>query len=874
MDTNFNNTHFTLLAFILGSFLCFSQIEPEIKGSKIPLKKNLSTIVNDSIKKDSIVKPVEFLESTVLHKALDYELNDYTKNTATLYNKAELYFGEISIKAGIIIIDYKNNLAYAKGILDTSGVYTQLPNFKQDNQESNQDSMLYNFKNKKAIIWGLKTEQQGVYISGIQSKKVNDSTHYIKRARFTTSNKTIPDYYIQTNKVKVVPGKKVVAGISNLVIADVPTPLFLPFAYFPITKGRASGILFPTWGQNNNQGYFLQNGGYYLVINDYLDLALIGDIYTNGSWGFRAESNYAKRYRFTGNLSTRFENLINSERGFPDYSKASNFNIRWTHSQDTHASPNSRFSASVNFGSSQFFRQSINEFSTPLFLTNSFNSSISYSKKFVGTPFNLTSSITLAQNTNTKLIDMSFPSLQISMDRIYPFAPKSRPKTNAIHNMGISYNLRADYKIKTNDKDFFKKAMFKNARSGIQHNLSASTNLKLLKYFTLSPSASFKEVWYFDSLNKHYDDSQNLVVTDTLSGFKSFNEYNTSLSLSTTLYGTYNFKKGRLQAIRHTLRPSISFNYRPDFGYYYKEYQASADPSDIREYNPFQNGIYGGPSAGGVSESIGISLNSTLEAKVMPKDSTEAKAEKISILNNLNFQTNYNIAADSLKWSPVSMTAGTQLFNKKLGLNLNASLDPYAIDENGRRFNKFNIDNGGGLFRLTNANISMNYNISSDMFSKEKSQSDGNSQQNDNFFGSDINSTQNENKDSDKSKTTEKTAKLYNADIPWKFSIRYSVNYNNITNQHQITSNSVQISGNVDLTPKFTVGISSGYDFKNKGITYTQLRFARDLDSWKLTFNWVPIGNRSTYYFYIGVKSSVFSDLKWDKRQIPDKQLF
>lgn len=873
MDTNFNKLHFTLLAFILGSFLCFSQIEPRTKVSKIPLKKNSAVVANDSIKKDSIVKPIEFLESTVFHKALDYELNDYVKNTAMLYNKAELKFGEISINAGIITIDYKNNLAYAKGILDSVGVYTQLPQFKQGNQESNQDSMLYNFKNKKAIIWGLKTEQQGVYISGIQSKKVNDSTHYIKRAQFTTSNKPRPDYYIQTSKVKVVPGKKVVAGISNLVIADVPTPLFLPFAYFPITKGRSSGILFPTWGQNSNQGYFLQNGGYYMAINDYIDLALIGDIYTNGSWGFRAESNYAKRYRYTGNLSTRFENLINSERGFPEYSKASNFNIRWTHSQDTHASPNSRFSASVNFGSSQFFRQSLNEFSTPLFLTNTFNSSISYQKKFVGTPFNLSSSITLQQNTNTKLIDMSFPSLQLSMDRIYPFAPKSGIKKNALQNLGLTYNLSSDYKIKTKDDDFFKKAMFNNARSGIQHNLSTSTNLKLFKYFTVSPSASFKEVWYFDAIEKHYDESRAVVVTDTLSRFKSFNEYSTSVSLSTTLYGTFNFKKGRLQAIRHTLTPNISFNYKPDFSFYYKDYQASADPTDIRKYNPYQNGIYGSPS-GGLSESIGFSLNSVLEAKVMPKDSADAKAKKISILNNLTFQTSYNIAADSLKWSPVSMNAGTQLFNNKLGLNLNAILDPYAIDQNGKVFNKFNIENGGGLFRLTSAGISMNYNITSDMFSKDKSKTTSNKQQNDNFFGSDINTTNSEDDVADDSKTIKKTAELYNSEIPWKFSLRYSVNYSNNIGQHEITSQSVQISGSVDLTPKFSVGINSGYDFKEKGITYTQLLFSRDLDSWKLTFNWVPLGNRSTYYFYIGVKASVFSDLKWDKRQVPDKRLF
>ena len=876
MDTNFNNIHLTLLAFLLGTFLSFSQKDTKRDIENDSLKvwaKNQLASVKDSTKIDSIAKPKDLLESIIKRQALDYEQNDYINNTATLVNKAEIHYKEIVLKAGIIIIDYKKNLVFAKGIIDSVGTYTQLAEFKQGNQESLQDSMLYNFKTEKAVIWGLRTEQQGVIITGIQSKKVNDSTHYIKRARFTTSPKKKPDYYIQTNKVKIVPGKKVIAGVSNLVIADVPTPLFLPFAYFPISKGRASGILFPTWGQNSNQGYFLQNGGYYLAVNDYFDLALIGDIYTNGSWGLRAETNYAKRYRFTGNLSTRFENLINSERGFPDYSRSSNFNIRWTHSQDAHASPNSRFSASVNFGSSQFFRQSLNELSTPLFLTNTFNSSISYSKKFVGTPFNMTSSITLAQNTNTKKIDMSFPSLQVSMDRIYPFAPKNRPKTNPLHNLGLTYNLRADYKISTNDEDFFKKAMFNNARSGIQHNVAASTNLKILKYFTLSPNASLKEVWYFDRLDKHYDETTNTVVTDTLGGFTSFKDYRTSMSMSTTLYGDYKFKKGRLQAIRHVVRPSISLSYKPDFGYYYKEYQASDDPTDIKEYNPFQNGIYGGPSKG-LSESIGFSINSTLESKVASKDSLDAKPKKVTILNNLNFNTSYNIAADSLKWSPVSMNAGTQIFNKKLNLNLSGILDPYAIDDNGNKFNTFNINNGGGLFRLTSANFSMNYAISSDMFSKDKSKEKSKTQQNDNFFGQDINQENDEEEGANTDKTTNKTARLYAATIPWNFSLRYSINYNNSKGQKEFTSQSVQVTGNMELTPKFTVGISSGYDFKNKGITYTQLRFARDLDSWKLSFNWVPIGNRTTYYFYIGVKSSVFSDLKWDKRKVPDQRLF
>jgi len=861
-----NKIHILLISLFIG--LSFNSIFAYNIINTNPFK-NSNYFQKDSIINDSLNKPKELLDAIITHKAKDYEINDFAKNTATLYNRAELYYKDIVLKAGIIIINYKTNIAFAKGIIDSLGNYTQRPHFKQGNDESTQDSIAFNFKTNKAAIWGLRTSQKSMYITGDLTKRANDSTLYINKARFTTSKKDKPDYYIQANKIKVVPGKKIVTGSSNLVIADVPTPVFLPFSYFPITKGRASGFLLPTWGENNNQGYFLQNGGYYFAINDYVDLALLGDIYTNGSWGFRAESNYNLRYKYTGNFSFRYENLINSQRGLPNYSKATNFYIRWSHSQSSQSNPNSRFSSSVNFGSSQFFRQSLNEFSTPLFLTNTFSSSISYYRKFVGTPFNMTASLTQSQNTNTKQIQMSFPSLTVNMDRIYPFESKSGIKKNIFRNIGVTYNLKADYRINTTDKFFFKKQMFDNARTGIQHNAVMSTNTKVFKYFSLSPSANYKEVWYFKTINKRWDDNKQMVVIDTISGFKSFREYQTALSLSTTIYGTFHFKGKRLKAIRHTFTPTISLNYKPDFSFYYDTYQASADPNDLKEFSKFEGGIYGSPSRG-ISNNVSITLNNKLEAKIAPKDSINGKPTKITLLNNLNFSANYNIAADSLKWSPVRMNAGTRLFQNKLNLNLFATLDPYAINDAGIRINTFNINNGGSLFRLTSANISMSYNISNLTFSKNKGDKKEQKLNSDtNFFGGDLT-----NADKVKTQDNAKETKLYAAKIPWNFSLRYAVNYTNFRGEKNISSNSLQITGNVSLTPKWNVGISSGYDFKNKGIVYTQLRFLRDLDSWKLSFNWVPIGSRSTYYFFIGVKASVLSDLKYDKRKMPDKTLF
>lgn len=841
---------------------------------EIPIKDSATDSLGTK-SKDSIIKPIELLESIVIHSADSLIKQDIKKNKIILFNNAHIHYKDIDLTAGYIEINNNTNIVWAKGIKDSIGEYSQLPVFKQGAEESAQDSIAFNFKTERAKIWGLKTEQDGVIIKGEVTKKENDSTIYVQNIKFTTSKKDNPDYYITTKKAKIVPNKKIVIGLSNLVITDVPTPLFLPFAYIPLTKGSVSGFIMPTWGDTAQQGYFLQNGGYYFAINDYVDLAVLGDVYTNGSWGLRTESSYSVRYRFSGNFSFKYENLINSIKGFDDYSKTTNYNIRWSHSQDTKASPNSRFSASVNLGSSTYYRESLNEYNSNAFLNNTLSSSISYYKKFIGTPFNVSLSVTHAQNTNTQSITMSLPSLQLNMDRIYPFASKSGSKKNALQKLGVTYTLRGDNKINTTDDFFLKKEMFETAKSGLQHNATFSTNMKVLKYFTLSPNANYKEVWYFDRIHKTYNAEENIVVTDTLNKFSSYREYATGVSLSTTIYGMLKFKKGRLQAIRHVMRPNISYSYRPDFSSFNENVQQSGDPNDVVEYSPFSNGIYGGPGTG-LSNSLNFALNNTFEAKVMSKDSTKTEAKKITLINNLNFSTSYDMAADSLKWKPVRVNAGTDLFNKKLNLNLNATLDPYAITSNGTTINTFNINNGGSLFRLTNAALTMNYSFSSSKSNNQESKKEKNAKANnsDGIFGENLNNSNNLGSQSDTNNKKVKSAKLYQATFPWKLNLIYSLNYSNSNRQKEISSNSLMFSGDIELTPKWKVGFSSGYDIKSKGFSYTQLRFSRDLDSWKLNFNWVPFGTRQTYYFFIGVKSSMLSDLKYDKRQVPDRRLF
>lgn len=830
----------------------------------------------DSIQNDSIKRSSNAIEDIITHTATDYIRENFIKKLITLHNEAEIDYGTTNIKAGHIEINHGTNVIRAVGIKDSLG-YHQRPIVEQDGQKSEHDSVMLNYKTEKLIAWNTDSKLEELFTKTGVLKKVNDSTIYIRDVVITTSKKKVPDYHILVNKGKMVPNKKIVAGKSQLYIAEVPTPVILPFAYFPLTKGRSSGVILPSYGSNNNQGFFLQNGGYYLALSDYFDLAVLGDIYTNGSWGLNLQSNYNVRYKYNGTLSFRYENLFNSIRGFDDFGETTNYNIRWNHNQDSKSNPNTRFSAQVNLGSSKYYRQSLNEFNTNSFLNNNLSSSISFQKRFVGTPFNLTSSITHSQNTNTESIVMSLPNLQVSMDRIYPFAPKNGAKKNAIQKLGLTYNLKGDYQINTTDEFFFKKEMFEVAKAGIQHDVAVNTSMKVAKHFTLSPNARYKEVWYFDKVNKRYDALNNEVITDTIKGFNSFREYNAGVSLSTTLYGDVAFKKGRLQAIRHTMRPSISYNYRPDFSIYYDEVQQSADPLDVLEYTQFEQGLYGRPSRS-LSNSIGISIANTLEAKVQSKDSTETEPKKISLIKNLNVSTNYNIAADSLKWSPLNLNAGTAFFNNKLNVNVRATLDPYAIDVNGRRINTFNIDNNGSLFRLTNAGLTMNYSLSSkssdNKGSSNQSRSTQNRQASDGLFGENMTATNDQSIDKTDDSDTKKTSKLYRSSIPWKLNLAYAMNYSNPSRQDEISSHSLMFSGDIELTPKWKVGFSSGYDIKNQGFTYTQLRFNRDLDSWRMSFNWVPFGPRTTYNFFIGVKASVLSDLKYDKRKVPDRRLF
>lgn len=833
----------------------------------------------DTIKIDSIKPKKAFLDGKIKYKAEQYAKIDQKKKIITLYNKAELYYQDVELKSGIIVMDYEKNEVYAGRIKDSTGAYTQFPNFKQGANVIEPDSIRFNFKTKKALIWNSRSEQGEFRIKAAVTKKENDSVYFLKGARFTTSKDVDnPEYYFQTSKVKFIPGKKVVTGLTNMVIANVPTPIALPFAFFPMSKETSiSGLILPSYNDSNNRGFSLQNLGYYFALSDHYDLTVLGDYYTNGSYGMRFESSYAKRYKFRGNVNIRFENLISSERGYPDYLKQNIYNIQWSHSKDSKASPNSSFSASVNLGSSKYFKQSINQVNIGSNLNNTLSSSISYSKNFTSVPqVRMSLTATHSQNTQTEEINMTLPTLQLSVDRVYPFVGKDGVKKGFFKNINLQYNLNGRNSIVTTDSLFFKPQMFRDAKVGFQHSIPLSTNFKIFKYFSASTSMNYEEIWYTKTIERRYDVDQSKVVDKTINGFDAFRTYSFSSSVGTTIYGTFNFGENKkIKSIRHVMRPSVSYGYTPSFEKYYDTYASDASGTMNKQYTRFENGIFGAPGLSN-SNTLGFDLSNTFEAKVTDKDSTKVEPKKIMLLNNLNLSTSYNLEADgvtSLAFSPVRVSGGTTLFDNKMNVNFGATLDPYAIDNSGKRINVFNIDNGGSLFRMTSSNMTLNYSLSSkgkDDKKKDKNvQSQRNGGREDDLFGTNRDLGDNRKSQFDEDDDGEdKISEFFNSKLPWDMTFAYSLTYGNNNRENKIIGNSIMISANADITPKWKAGVSTGYDFVQKGVTFTQLRFERDLLSWRMSFNWSPFGTNANWGFFIGIKSGVLSDIKWDKRSV------
>lgn len=876
------------------------RIEPvkpaETKDDKqVTLDKDAITALKtkqDSTKKDS-VKSKNKLEFKLTYDAVTSNVLDRKENTITLINKAVVTYGDIRIEAGKIVINNKTGNIEAYGIPeDSTGVYSQKPIFTQGSNVIKPDSIVANRFSKKVLTYNATTLQGEINLIADVTKRVNDSVIYMRSAKFTTSKDPAnPEYYFKANRVKFVPGKKVVTGLVQMYIAEVPTPIALPFGFFPMTTERRSGIILPAPGSNNQQGYFLQNGGYYFAVNDYMDLTLLGDYFTNGSYGARVESNYKLRYKYSGSLRFLFENQKLNERGFSNFQQTSRYNINWQHSQDAKSNPTSRFSASVNLGSSQFFRQSFNQVNQSATLINNLSSSISYNKTFPGEPqVNITASATHNQNTNTNIVNLSLPNVQASVSRVFPFAPKEGVKKGIIHNINLQYNLRGENRIATTDEDFLTARMFDNAVAGLNHSIPINTNFKIGNYFNVGVNANYEETWVFETFKQFLVDngSGNFTIQrDTIRGFDSFRTYNYGANIGTTVYGGWESKnkENKLQAIRHIIRPSISYNANPSFDQFYDrllDEQGLDVSEEERFFTRFEGSIYGAPGRV-YSSSLGFNVQNNIEAKIRERDSTITELKKISILKSLNFTSAYNIAGDSLNWSPVQMS-GVIPLTSQVDLNFDANFDPYALDNNNNRINTFNINNNGSLFRLTRAGARVGFRLTDKDFTKESAETkkDGkdkvdkrslsNGGREDDLLGASVDFTGSDylNEQEKEEQEVDISKSRYRFKVPWNLNVAYTITYANDQRQNAINNQSLMLSGDLELSPRWSVGGNTGYDFANNGIAFTTLRFDRDLESWRMSFNWTPIGPRDSWFFFIGIKSGVLSDIKWEQRKQPD----
>ncbi|MGZ4035390.1 MAG: putative LPS assembly protein LptD [Bacteroidia bacterium] len=822
----------------ISSALSFQVITP-----KDTIKK-----ANDTIKKAA--ETSSFLKEKVIYSATDSMLIDKVNQKAYLYNNAAVLYDGLNLKAGYIEIDFARDMVYATTIKDSAGKDSQKPVFEQGEDKFTADTIKYNFKTKKGKITDVITKQGEGYIHGEHIKKDTNNVYYVSHGGYTTCDLEHPHFEIRAKKIKVIPNSKIITGPAELWIADIPTPLAVPFGYFPNKKGRTSGILMPSYGESAASGFFLKDGGFYFGNNEFVDLALRGDVYSNGGYGAHVQSNYKKRYRYSGGINVSYSQFVTGDRALPNSTSRDDFFVRWSHTQDPKSNPNSRFSANVNAGTSSYNKYNGNV--TGDYLSNTFQSNISYSKTFSGTPFNFSANARHSQNTLTKKVDISLPELALNMNRIYPFKSSKSVGNKWYDKIGVSASANARNDISSGDSTLFTKKTLTQMKNGMHVAVPVSTSFNVLKYFTVTPSINAESNIYYQTIHKRYDPNVNTVFVDTVTGVKMANDYSASTGISTRLYGDYFFKGKHLKQIRHVATPTISASYRPDFSEdkygYYKKIENDTS-GKMAKYSIFENGIYGTPGAG-KSGVIGFNLNNSLEAKIRHETDSGKVDKKVPLLQSLNIGTSYNLAVKEFNWSTINIGGQTKLFGV-LDVHATTVIDPYQVDTAGNRINKFEWDkNTGKIGRLTNANLSLSTSLRSKQgkasASKPKTSTAGTQDELDYI---------NSHRDT-----------YVDFNIPWNVNVYYNLNYARPGVKKATTTQSVTFNGDLSLTTKWKISLSSGYDFTNKKVTITSVNVYRDLHCWEMRFHWVPFGFRQSFTIDINVKSSILKDLKLTRR--------
>ncbi|MEZ5014684.1 MAG: putative LPS assembly protein LptD [Chitinophagales bacterium] len=696
-----------------------------------------NTVVIDSgfIQNDTIwyaISP-DALDTIIQYSGADSVVYDIDAQKTYIYTNGEITYKTFYLRADYIVFDWQSKTIHCYQVSDSLGNKQQQTYFKDGTEDFYAEEMSYNFGTQKGKIYSFRRQEGEGYIGVQEAKKLEDDSYYGKRLTYTTCDLEHPHFYIEAQRAKVIPQKIAVTGPANLVVADVPTPLFLPFGIFPIKRGQTSGIIIPQYGNHFSQGFFLREGGYYFALGDHYDLSLTGDIYSRGSYGFHGQSKYNYRYKFNGSLGLDYSVNKYGLSFDPAYSENKGIYFAWTHHQDAKARPNGSFSANVRIGSNDFL--SNNSYNAS-YLTNQLNSSISYQVAFPNSPFALTTSLRHSQNLSDNIVSLTLPEAALTMNRLYPFKSLPSNRNSFLYQLGVSYSANLQNSVSAPDSVIFQPGGLDNFDNGMQHRINASAPVKILKYFTLSPTVNYTENWYLETIRRHYapdtivdtltsvtgEDSLvthiDYVREDTVNGFRAARYYSVGASMNTKVYSLIQFN-GKLKAIRHVMTPTVSFNYTPDFSEskygYYGSYYAAPDAAQPTEYSIFQNGVYGGPPSGRVG-SIGFNVGNTLEAKVYSKKDTVKHEKKIRILENLSFGTAYNLAADSLNLSDIGFSGYTTLF-KNLRFNFSGSFDPYILDSTGRNLDQFEWNINHRVGRFNGGFVS----VSSDFRSKRSS---------------------------------------------------------------------------------------------------------------------------------------------------------
>ena len=804
----------------------------------------------DSTKKNSTKISTSALDSRIDYNSSDSIVFDVDSGIVFLYNKAAVNYGDLKLNADYIQMDTKNNVVKAQGAKDSLGKLSGNPEFSQAEQNFKAKSMSYNFETKKGRINDVITKEGEGYIHGETIKKDTSNSYYIKNGKYTTcADEDHPHFYIAAEKLRVIPDDKVVTGPANLWIGDIPTPLAVPFGFFPLNKGQKSGILIPEPGEADNLGFFLKNGGYYFGISDKLDLTLLGDVYSRGSWTGKVISNYNKRYKYDGDISLGYSNIVVGEKELPNFDLSQSFFVKWQHAQDPKSRPNSRFSANVNAGSANYNR--FNSTNTNQYLTNTFQSSISYQKTFANTPFSLSVNARHSQNTLTRKVDISAPDITFAAQRYYLFRQKNKVgEYKWYENIGASYTNTLRNDISFIDSTISQPTFnaLDHMKYGMKHSVPITTSVKFLKFFTFNPFANLYANQYLKTYKREWNSVKEKIDTVTVDGLKTSLDYSVGTSVNTKLYGMLQFKKCPVKAVRHVLTPDVGFTYIPGLGKYDSIQNPNiTDPKlQYTKYTLYDGTIYGGASpieAGNIT----FGLNNNLEMKVKSKKDTASGTKKIKIFENLGINSFYNIIAKEFNLAPIRISARTQLF-KDVAINYNAGYDPYVLDViTGNRLNIYEWNQNQRIGRLTDANASLSFSLRSKKTATDKKRTDRVSKD-----------------EMDKINSTSYDYVDYT--VPWNVSISYNITYSKPVFVSTLTQ-SVRFYGDVNITEKWKIGFDSGYDFITNKLTQTTLDIYRDLHCWEMKFHVVPFGSIKSYSFDLKVKASTLQDLKLSRRR-------